>query len=201
MGVVIDLQARRLGVELEQIQSGMEIVANYLDTETPRIGNSHQGYGVIGTMDDESISVGKAGLADFSNGFEGVLTEKVRETASFAYGAFFAGKLLLPEVVMRTPAAARRFTGIVDKNLQHNPDADFAVTAEFTAARAAASLSIMALWGTFRDLGPAARLSFTQRVRSKAFPPANSHMALLFAHRMNERVLLRMLDKPVPSTK
>lgn len=201
MGVVVDLQARRLGIEIDPIQSGMETVARYLEVDTPCITDAHQGYGMLSDTDEQAVSIGKAGLHDFQGGFEGILPETANRTASFAYGAFYAGKLLLPEVVMSTPSAARRFTMVVDESLKHNPDTDFPVMAEFTTARAAATITIMALWGTFRDQGPEARLEFSRRVRTKTFPPSNEYVAFVFNRRLNERVLLRILDKPDPRTK
>lgn len=201
MGVVIDLQARRLGVELDSIRSGMETVADYLEAEAPNITDAHQGYGIINNEEKEVLAVGKAGLRDFAAGFEGVLPHKVTETASFAYGAFYAGRLLLPEVVMRTPAAARRFTNVVNEGLKHNPEADFPIMAEFTARRAAATITIMALWGTIRDMGLDTRLAFSRRVSAKSFPPSNGEVAVAFKQRLDERVMLRLLDKPDPRTK
>lgn len=201
MGVIIDMQTRRLGFDMSPVQEGMETVAHYLETELPLPGDAHDGYGIIENEETQRLAVGRAGLRDFRSGFEGILGDKTESTAAFAYGAYFAGRILLPEVVMQTPVAARRFSKVVDQGIKQHPEADFPEMAEYIAARTAASISLMALWGTIRECGPEVRLAFSRRVNETQFPPSNKHIATAFKHRLDERTVFRLLDKPIPNGK
>lgn len=201
MGVVIDFQTRRLGVDLGPVQAGMDTVSNFLEMDLPAVSDAHQGYGVVENEERQVLAAGHTGLKDFRLGLDGVLGDETEETASFAYGAYYAGRILLPELVMQTPAAARRFSRIVDEGIKQKPEADFPVMAEHVAARTAASICLMALWSRVRDSGHDVRMAFSKRVNASEFPPGNRHVASAFKHRLDERDVFRLLDKPVPRKK
>lgn len=200
MGAIIDLQSRRLGIEIEPIQAGVTAITDYLGHDRIILNATHPGYHLDISAEAEQNGVGIAGLNDFISGFEGIFGDSTdRRAASFAYGAYSMGRIALPECVMATPELASAFECSVERYVEKSPPGtDFAIAAETVAAHAAATLSIMGLWGIFKSQPEESRRIFSSRVQQGSFPPGNRNVASSFRFRLNETVLLKLIGKPIP---
>lgn len=201
MGDIIDLQTYRLGLDAAPIQDGVDMVAGYLGEETPVINASHDGYFMIADYANNQFSIGKNGLADFRDGFFGVFDDDSEPTADrsagIAYGAYSIGRILLPDVIAASPEQWNEFEQLVDTYASRYPQAEYAAVAELITAQAAATLAIIGLHKVFKEQDTASRAAFAKRVSMKHFPPSQPAVAGSFKHRMDERLLLRLLGKPI----
>lgn len=201
MGDIISLQNHRLGLEAAPIQDGVDMVAGYLGQEPPVINAAHDGYFMTADYANGQFSIGKDGVADFRAGFHGVFEEETEPTAELsagiAYGAYSIGRILIPDVIASDPDQWNEFEQLVDTYASRYPQAEFPAVAELITAQAAATLAIIGLHKVFKEQDAASRAAFAKRVNMKHFPPSQPAVAGSFKHRMDERLLLRLLGKPI----
>ncbi|MBI1856900.1 hypothetical protein HY003_01925 [Candidatus Saccharibacteria bacterium] len=203
MGEVIQLPQRHATTkEWGAIQDGANMVTDYLEEPRIQLVLPSSGYSMrrVNDIDDQLYAPGREGVKDFATGFREVirLDRDISVRSGVAYGAYYAGKLVLPNVLMPFDQPNEEFENLVKVVSRQCPEPDFPVIAEAITTRAAATLTLLALWSKFK-FSQDERSSLTGRILAGKFPPAEPNIASAFKNRLPETKLLPLLKKPIPT--